>query len=142
MSPHYSFAALIMVCAALSCTSESTGSGGAGTSSGGNGGHPSSSTGSGGGSSSTGSGGGSSSNASTAGSGGGCNSVMCTSTAANDCLFSVCMTTDRGENYCYAQAASASECPAGSTTTMANVDGMRRLLCVPPGCPEPTAYVP
>jgi len=125
-------ALLLVMTWAAGCGSDTSGGGGSGTSS---------EAASDAAASTTGNGGASSTAAST-GSGSGCSLPMCTSTAANECAFQPCMSTAEGKNYCYPQAATEAECAAGSTATMATVDGMQRILCVPDGCPAPTMYVP
>ena len=117
--------------------SKSPGTGGSGATSSGGSGATSS-----GGSGATSSGGSGATSSGGSGGGSGCSLPTCTSTAANECAFQPCMATDSGTNYCYPQAASASECTSGSTPETADVNGMPRTLCVPSGCPSPTTYVP
>ena len=97
MSLRRSLSAFV-VTSALSCGSDTTGSGSA-QSAAATGGGGVSSTGSGGGSSSVGTAGGLSSNGSTGGAGGGCSLNTCT--AAVDCPFAACMTTNTATSYCY-----------------------------------------
>lgn len=114
-----------------SCSSSGGGSGG--SSSGG-----SSATGG----TSAGGGGGQSGRGGSGGTSGGCSLFQCTSTASSQCAFQPCMSTASGTNYCYGQAASAAECPSGTTAVSAEVNGHNVFLCVPVGCPDPQTYVP
>jgi hypothetical protein len=85
---------------------------------------------------STSSGGGSSSSGSAA-----CGLFSCK--AQKDCGFiAPCLGAEGKPSYCYEQAASASACPAGNTTTTVTVNGRATTICVRPECPKPEKQIP
>ena len=69
-----------------------------------------------------------------------CSLFKCTKTS--ECAFQPCMSTQTGTSYCYGQAAKESECAGIGAPKGAVVSGSQRILCVPDGCPDPSAQLP